>query len=191
MAACDVAQTRVPVHTAVSGAAPEASAGESQEAGARSVGGDASVALDAGGTSSPEEAGAALAPSLRFPDPLAELPRGAEQRARLCARGLDDVVVDLFCGREEPRIESLAALLAALGFDPTEPTGLRGFTLSGHTAALSKRSVSAINPRVIFTQLEVDDLPLLALAFARGETFVELVARNRASAELEFYVLAF
>ncbi|HEX6241265.1 MAG TPA: hypothetical protein VFZ61_10245, partial [Polyangiales bacterium] len=61
---------------------------------------------------------AAQAVFLRLPEPAANLPRGDEQHARLCARGRDDLVADLFCATPAPRITSLAELLSQLKVNP-------------------------------------------------------------------------
>jgi hypothetical protein len=137
------------------------------------------------------EPDAAPAVFLRVPDPAANLPHGDEQLARLCANGQDDVVADVFCGERRPRVTSLAELLALLHLDPNVYIGARGFAITGHSTSLSKRSVSAINPRVIFVRLESATDPLLGLAFTRGEPLVELVTRSRKSQEVQFYALNF
>jgi mono/diheme cytochrome c family protein len=54
------------------------------------------------------------------PNPLAELPRGAEQLARVCARGRNDKVVRALCSG--PKVDSLLALQAALGLVFTDRT---------------------------------------------------------------------
>lgn len=131
-------------------------------------------------------------PFLRLPDPIANLPRGAQQLARLCARGGDDAVTDAFCSGKTPRVTSLVELLALLDVDPRVYSGgSRGFAITGHSTSLSKRSVSAINPRVLFIHLESATEPLLAVAFARGETIVEIVTRDRVQHDLQFYLVAF
>jgi hypothetical protein len=135
--------------------------------------------------------GASPALFLRFPDPVANLPHGDEQHARLCARGHDDVVADAFCAGPAPRISSLADLLALLNVNPRMYSGAGGFSITGHSTSLSKRSASAINPRVIFMHSESASEPPLGVAFTRGETIVEIVTRSRAMKELQFYVLAF
>jgi hypothetical protein len=182
-----VSPERQPVAFGLDASAPDAAGAPGQIAAP-------DARAPAGGSTAPDAAAHPSGSSplfLRFPDPLDELPRGEEQRARLCARALDDAIADLICAADAARFGSLAQLLGALAFDPARMPGTRGFAIAGHSTALSKRSVSAINPRVIFVQLELTEQPLLALAFTRGETFVELVARSRSSKELEFYALAF
>jgi hypothetical protein len=128
---------------------------------------------------------------LHLPDPGANLPHGEEQRSRFCARGRDDLVTDAFCVEPAPRVTSLAELFTLLDVDPRAYIGSRGISLTGHSTGLSKRSVSAINPRVFFIRLEGPSDPLLAVAFTRGETIVEIVTRSRMRQELEFYVVSF
>lgn len=128
---------------------------------------------------------------LRLPDPVATLPRGESQRAIFCERGGADAVTDIFCGESAPRISGLADLLALLRVNPSAYVGAAGFSIAGHSTSLSKRLVSAINPRVIFMHTEYGAAPLLAVAFTRGETIVEIVTRNRATKELQFYVVSF
>ena len=137
------------------------------------------------------DAGALPPLFLQLPDPVAHLAHGDEQTARLCASKRDDLISDLFCSGRAPRITSLAELLALLGVDPRNHAGTRGFAITGHSTGLSKRSVSAINPRVIFMHVESPSEPPLAVAFTRGETMVEIVTRSRPSGELQFYAIAF
>lgn len=132
-------------------------------------------------------------------DPLADLPRGEQQLAELCARDGDDPIRAVFCADEAPRIENLIDIQGALGVDGARLGGVRGLSVAGHSTSLSARSISAINPRVIIVQLEPSPLEvipppypeLLALAFARGEQFVEIMVRDRIDHELRFYLLAF
>lgn len=122
---------------------------------------------------------------------MASLPRGAAQRERLCGRGHDDLIADAFCAENAPRVTSLVEALAAVRLYPQSYRASQGFAVVGNSAALGKRSVSAINPRVIFVQLESEAEALIGVAFARGEPLIELVVRDRTSHELSFYVLAF
>jgi hypothetical protein len=128
---------------------------------------------------------------VHFPDPVAQLPKGEEQRARLCARGHHDAISDAFCGEHAPRITHLAEALAVIGVRVGEYIGAQGFALVGHSTALGRRAVSALNPRVIFMQIESENAPLLGVGFTRGEAVVEIVVRDRGDHELAFYVLAF
>ena len=88
----------------------------------------------------------------------------------------------LFCGDEPPEITSLHDLQAAFGLEPERLGGVSGSALAGHSTSLTTRSVSAINPRAILFRLvvpltdeSVPPIELVALAFTRGEQFVELV----------------
>lgn len=144
-----------------------------------------------------------------WPDPLESMPRGSEQIARVCARQGNDVVRDALCAGL-PAPTSLAELQTRLGVGAdqigdvnTVKTGeMRGISVTAHSTALGKRSVSAINPRVIAvhigftpnTQIGVErDLMtrMFALAFTRGEQLVEMVATDRTEKRLNFYVFGF
>jgi cytochrome c553 len=109
-------------------------------------------------------------------DPLSHLPRHEEQLAVLCARGVDDAVTRAFCGPDAPVIDSLAALQRALDVHPTEGASRTGFALTGHSTALFGRSVSAANPRAIFTKLPEQraDGEIVTLGCSRGEQVVEI-----------------
>ena len=138
-------------------------------------------------------------PSLDGPDALEDFPRGAEQHAEVCKRSGDDRVRQLFCadgGADIEGIDSFAALLDALGMsvgsdEDLGPHRATEFALTGHSTALTTRSVSAINPRVIFSQTPSEDRELLGLAFARGEQFTELVTRDYTTKELRFSIISF
>ncbi len=196
LTACDAAPAQITPREPLLPSRPSADAsqppgaviGEMADAAPNAADAAAEAAVASGSPSAPGSSPPLL---LRLPDPLAELPHGEAQRTRLCGRGLDDAVAAAFCTAGAPRVTSLALLLALLSIDPHVYAGGAGFVLAGHSTSLSKRSVSAINPRAIFLQLETTDRPLLAVAFTRGETFVELVTRGRTSGELEFYAIAF
>jgi len=104
------------------------------------------------------------------------------QLAALCERPGNDDVRDLFCVLDAPAITSIAELSDALDLDLAN--------MLGHSSALSGRLVSQINPRVIRFRgdLEAD---FNALAFTRGQQRVELVAQDRDSKRLNFYLLDF
>jgi hypothetical protein len=128
----------------------------------------------------------------REPVPLV---RGDAQLDRLCDRPGSDPVLDLFCAGDPPEIGSIVDLREALGLASNFNGLVEGFALTGHSTSLSARSVSAINPRVIFMRLEsqlVDDPRELAmLAYARGEQFAEIVVRDRLDGELRFYLVKY
>ena len=119
------------------------------------------------------------------------LKRGEEQREQLCARGNRDSVTDLFCGSSAPGFTGLDELRRALGLSIEVDKLDRGFVLSGHSTSLVHRSVSAINPRIIFVRVNPDLRDVTAMAFARGEQFSEVVVRNRTNGALQFYLLKF
>jgi mono/diheme cytochrome c family protein len=132
---------------------------------------------------------------MAWPDPLEGAPRGEAQLQLLCARAGDDLVRDVFCGPETSEITGLAELQAAMQVPADRLAGLRGLAITAHSTAVSARSVSAINPRVIAFQLERPDaqppVELSAVAFVRGEQTAELVVRERRSGELQFYLLKY
>ena len=106
---------------------------------------------------------------------------------RLCERAGNDLVRDLFCGAAAPEITSLIDLQTALAIDASHIGGMTGLSVTSDSTALSARSVSAINLRVIAVRVDVPPVELLALAYTRGEQFSELVVRDRADGELRFY----
>jgi hypothetical protein len=143
--------------------------------------------LDGGGldVSALADSGAPPAPS--YP------PAGPVNTGILCARQGDDLVRDIFCGSEATPIGNLSDLQRVLGIDPDDIEVDRGASVTGHSTALATRSVSAVNPRVVFVRIEVAtiDQEALALAFVRGEQNVELVVRDRLSRELSFYLVSY
>jgi hypothetical protein len=137
-------------------------------------------------------------------DMYAGLASGDEQRDAFCARAHADVVTDKLCAR--PSITGLADLERTLGlaFAAGASNGEGGnpaFALLSHSTSLSGRFVSAINPRAfVFTnpastsRLRTKPRPnpsFVALAFTRGEQFVEIAARDRTTKELRFFLVRF
>jgi hypothetical protein len=122
---------------------------------------------------------------------LEPLETGEAQFERLCGSGNRDVVIDLFCAGQRPQIGSFLELREGLGLGRRHDDSYQGFAVSGHSTSLVSRVVSAINPRAIFVQPESHTHELMALAFARGEQFSEIVTRDRSSGELTFYLVAF
>ena len=122
-------------------------------------------------------------------DPFVGLSNGAEQLAEVCARPGDDLVRDLFCAQDRPSIGSLLDLELALGLDPTALEGVTGAALTAHSSSLSRRSVSAINPRAILFRLGVApaNVEFVALAYARGEQFCELATLDRKAQQYSLY----
>lgn len=158
----------------------------------------------------PASAGAPLAAATAYanwPDPLEEMPHGPKQIEAVCARSGQDSIRAVFCS-DQPPPASLAELQARLhvssaeivGVDELKSGDLATLSVSGHSSALSRRSVSAINPRVIALRLRFTPNPkpdekspsrMLAVAFTRGEQFVELVASDDVSKTLSFYLVGF
>jgi hypothetical protein len=130
-------------------------------------------------------------------DPFVNLPKGEEQLAAVCATGENDLVHRVFCGDEPPEIKNLFDLQKALGLEPSMLRGTGGSALTGHSTSLSKRSISAINPRVITFRLVVDftaenlgAVQFATLAFSRGEQFAEMAVMGE-DREYRFYVMRF
>jgi mono/diheme cytochrome c family protein len=143
-----------------------------------------------------------------WPDPLETMPRGQEQVARVCARPGQDIVRDALCAGL-PAPTSLSELQARVGLGSDQigtvnavKTGdMRAISISAHSTALGRRSVSAINPRLIAVHVSFTPSTAIgpknlgtrmhALAFARGEQFAEIVASDLAEKRFNFYVLGF
>jgi mono/diheme cytochrome c family protein len=130
-------------------------------------------------------------------DPFENLPKGDEQLSRVCDDGQEDLIHRVFCGDDRPEITSLHDLQVAVGLDPGMLGGFSGSALTAHSTSLSKRAISAINPRVIMFRMVVDllnagtgPIEFATLAFARGEQFAELAIMN-SEREYHFYVIHF
>lgn len=155
-----------------------------------------------------------------WPDPLGQLPWGEKPTQQVCERRVDDLVHRALCGFDRPRITNLTDLLATFSLRPNDLDGFTSFSLAGHSTALSARSVSAINPRVVFVRVERTDWvesrmdpgrngqegdadagvyingldpqsQMLLLAFVRGEQFVEIIVRDNDDDSFRFYVVGF
>ncbi|HET8932067.1 MAG TPA: hypothetical protein VFN67_01445 [Polyangiales bacterium] len=158
---------------------------------------EAHAHTDAAQPNKDAEADAPAAPKYAdWGDPFAELPSGPEQLERVCSSGADDLVHKVFCGDEPAQITSLRDLQGAFGLDADKLGGFSGSALTGHSTSLSKRAVSALNPRVIMFRLVVNLLDeaggaveFVTLAFARGEQFVEIALD--VNKEFRFYVIRF
>lgn len=143
-------------------------------------------------------------------DILDQLPHGDEQRAILCARGNQDPVASLYCdGGSAPTLSSLEQIQQELGLafvapnSPSAHDGNPAFALTGHSPSLSVRLASPINPRaIVFTPPDplgrpregapIPNEQFVAMAFTRGEQFVELAARDTSGDDtLRFYLLVF
>lgn len=144
-------------------------------------------------------------------DPLAGLPRNAQQNDLLCQRAgvMNDsnpnfnAVTNAFC-KERRGIGNMNDLLAALGLDFKNPSasGTNGsnnnpaFALLGHSSSIVARNVSAINPRAfVFSPPPGQPVSLpgyVVVGFARGEPFVEIAAASpKAGNKLSLYLLKF
>jgi cytochrome c553 len=133
-------------------------------------------------------------------EPLALMPHGPEQTARVCARPGSDPVRDAFCNGAADGWTSLSELQTALHtdtsamgpFSPTVTGSVGSLSINAHSTGLAARSVSAINPRVIAVRLVFQPFEMLAVGFTRGEQFVELVARDHLERNsLNFYLAGF
>ena len=115
---------------------------------------------------------------------------GPAQTASVCGRGPADPIARALCGSPPPALGGLTDLYAALGFSP----GSGGLAaVATHSLGLSARTVSALNPRVVvFPRYSpLDDNGIAAVAFSRGEPFVEMVGYDAAANGFNFYLLAF
>lgn len=140
---------------------------------------------------------------------LENLPKGEDQRVRLCSRSSGDRVRTLFCGPNPPQIGSLKDLLGALGLAhgvapgttglDNQKNGIGNFTLLANSTSLVGRATSAINPRLIYFTKHTPknkDRNLLSASFIRGDQFIEVIARNpnanfNPESDLSFYLIHF
>jgi MYXO-CTERM domain-containing protein len=131
-------------------------------------------------------------PAVTAPDPeIGPLGMRQETIDRICARGRGDGFARVLCdGGRRPEIRDLAELLERVGLAER-----RAFALTGNSTSLVAMSVSAINPRLLVFPRVGADLQrpdtMTSVGFVRGEPFVELVSRDPATRELNFYLLAF
>lgn len=135
-------------------------------------------------------------------DPLAGLPEGEDQHDALCSRGHGDPISQAFCATpDQPPIGSLVELQNFIGLDMTDPEST-SFALSSHSSSLVMRLVSPLNPRAImFTRPRggqprngnaLPNAQFVALGFARGDQFVELVAKDTTAGDaLRFFLFEF
>jgi hypothetical protein len=137
-----------------------------------------------------------------LPDPLAGLPKGAEQLTKVCSRGGNDVVTKAFCTNGKT-VTSITELQDAIGllFKNRSDSAVNGgpgnpaWAFLGHSSSLVARDVSAINPRAfLFTAPpgQAARLPgFVVMGFGRGETFVEIAADDPQARHINFYLLKF
>ncbi len=143
-------------------------------------------------------------------EPFQGLPKGEEQRARLCERLTRDhvggVVAQKFCGASPPRIESISDALdvLGLGFHGTNRPGTPivagaphnpDFAFIGHSMALTRRTTNVLNPRTIImtpTGAHTDPEPgFVVAAFTRGDRFLEIITDDPKTREIHFFLLTF
>lgn len=129
---------------------------------------------------------------------LGDLPKGEQQRQRMCATKSADKVHEVFCSANPPKINNLKDLQKALGLDLDAGGGGIlgglfggvGFTFSAASSSLVAKQTSSINPRLImFTRGNTQSL--VALGFVRGDQFAEVAARDPQSGEVNFFLVQF
>jgi hypothetical protein len=119
---------------------------------------------------------------------LARIGTGAAQTAAACARGAEDPIARALCA--SPAIGGLDELYRVLDL---APGGGDRVAVTTHSLGLAARTVSALNPRVVvFPRYSpLDEQRIAAIAFSRGEPFVEMVGYDAAAHDFNFYLLAF
>lgn len=125
-------------------------------------------------------------------DAAPEIPFDPTSLAQVCARNNGDRVAQALCGGVQ--LSSITQLQEALAFESPF------FSMTANSSSLVGRDVSALNPRLIVGErsefnFDGGDLSsldrLMAMGFARGEQFVELMAFDPISDDLNFYLLMF
>ena len=135
---------------------------------------------------------------------LKSFPQGADQLKVICARQKSDLIRDLFCQEEPAKAASLVDLQKLVGLDFTNFSnagrknngkgGNPAFVLTGHSSSLVARFINPINPRaILLTPKEKREkgFPFVAMGFARGEQFVELVTKDFVTDNLRFFLITF
>ncbi|MBJ96165.1 MAG: hypothetical protein CMP23_17015 [Rickettsiales bacterium] len=138
-----------------------------------------------------------------------ELLSGADQLDAVCSQMAKNntvsVVRDVFCTTPAPRIGGTLELLEALGLAFDGPggryaqmafnSGNPGWSLVGHSASLSRRITSPVNPRAIIhtvAETHLEPTPgFVTVAFVRGEGFAEIITHNPDNDELDFFLLKY
>ena len=132
--------------------------------------------------------------------PTPELPLDPGKLQEVCARNNGDRVAQALCNGAQ--VSSLTQLREALEF--VNPF----FALTGNSTSLVGRKISAINPRLVVGDKaqffgfpggvfpgedgeELEGSGLLAMGYARGDQFVELVGYDPNKDDLNFYLLVF
>jgi hypothetical protein len=142
------------------------------------------------GDDGPKPAGLAVSPGNVEAKWLARIGTGPMQTANTCARGAADPVARALCRSPAPAVSGLDDLYGALKL--TEVAG-RMTSVAMQSLGLSARTVSAVNPRVIVfpNYSPIDENGIVAVAFSRGEPFVEMVGYDPIANDFNFYLLAF
>ena len=125
------------------------------------------------------------------------LSQGKESFEEVCSNSNDDRVKDGLC-EKDLKIDGLISLQTALKLNMDTPINAlsengqndRAFVFNFHSTSIVGEFVNEINPRcIVFTPENVDN-PLF-MGFTRGDQFVELIAEDRKSGNLNFYLLTF
>jgi len=116
---------------------------------------------------------------------------GPTQTAAACARGAADPIARALCASPPPAIGGLGDLYRALDLAPA--SGGDRVAVTTHSLGLAARTVSALNPRVVvFPRYSpLDAQRIAAVAFSRGDPFVEMVGYDVTANDFNFYLLAF
>lgn len=130
-------------------------------------------------------------PAITHPEPaLAALSTREARHREFCATPRGDSFFRALCAGPRPAIEDMAGLLRTTSLEQD-----RAFALTANSTSLVKRAVSSINPRlIVFPRVdEKRERPaeMTALGFVRGEPFVEVVSRDLASGDYNFYLFTF
>ena len=124
---------------------------------------------------------------------------------RLAAGNVQSVVRDAFCTEPRPQVTNSQELLAVLGLPFEGPggkdaqllwgNGNPAWSVIGHTASLSRRTVNPVNPRVIVhTPIDTYLQPtpgFVVMAFVRGEGFAEIITHDPLRDDLDFFLFKF
>jgi hypothetical protein len=121
---------------------------------------------------------------------LGRVGTGSAQTAAVCGRGAVDPIARALCQSPAPALGGLTDLYRTLGLVPGTDSLV---AVTTHSLGLSARTVSALNPRtVVFHRYSpLEPTQTAAVAFSRGEPFVELVAYDATANDFNFYLLAF
>lgn len=140
----------------------------------------------------PPAPGSEEPPQLEPTPEFRDLGKVSVSRSDLCARLNQDVIADALCADPRQPIDSVLALRRLLGL--AEVGVFTKHAAVTHSTSLFGRHVTPLNPRVIYfrgNSADGDRSPLTALALTRGAPLIELVARDRATQDLRFYLLRF